>query len=35
MLSVIPYDINNKEIDHDDINFIKKQKKELKENKIK
>jgi hypothetical protein len=35
ILSDTPYDINNKEIDYNDINFIKKQKKELKENKKK
>lgn len=33
ILSVTPYDINNKEIDYDQINLIKKQKKELKEQK--
>jgi len=33
ILSITPYDINNKEIDYDQINLIKKQKKELKEQK--
>ena len=33
ILSITPYDINNKEIDYEEINLIKKQKKELKEQK--
>jgi len=33
ILSITPYDINNKEIDYEQINLIKKQKKELKEQK--
>ena len=33
ILSITPYNINNKEIDYEQINFIKKQKKELKKQK--
>ena len=33
ILSITPYDINNKEIDYEQLNLIKKQKKELKEHK--